>query len=75
MAKLPWEATNVRDENKMISLYIPEATKLKLKWLSERTGVPQQKILRQAIVPEVDKKINDELERMGLKKTRATKKA
>jgi len=54
MAELPWEDPSVREENKMISLYLPEATKIKLKWLSEQTGVPQQKILRQAIVPMVD---------------------
>lgn len=39
----PWEDPTVRDEQKMISLQLPEVTKLKIKWLSEQTGMPQKK--------------------------------
>lgn len=63
MKKLPWEEPGVRDEQKMISLYLPESAKIKLKWLSEKTGVPQQKIMRGILLPELDAQVQEQIKR------------
>ena len=55
----PWEHPGVRDENRMITLYIPEAVKLKLKYLSKQTGVPQQRIMRDILIPEIEERLKD----------------
>lgn len=66
MSQFPWQGPDVRDENKMISLYLPETARLKLKWLSEKTEVPQQKILRNMILPELETRVQNEIKKLGL---------
>lgn len=50
----PWEHPEVRDERKMVPLYLPERIKLKIKYISDQTGIPQQRILRDIVIPGVD---------------------
>lgn len=58
-AEYPWNDPGVRDEQKiMVPLYLPEPYKLKLKYLAEQTGIPQQRILRDMLLPLIDERIN-----------------
>lgn len=58
-AEYPWEDPGVRDEQKiMVPLYLTEPYKLKLKYLAEQTGIPQQRILRDMLLPLIDERIN-----------------
>lgn len=66
MSEFPWEKPDVREELRMISLYLPETSKFKLKWLSEHTGVPQQKILRGILLPELDAQVQEKIKKLGL---------
>jgi len=52
----PWQKVN-NQEKKALPLYLPKDSYEKLKYLSDNTDVPQQKILRSIIIPEVDKRI------------------
>lgn len=55
----PWNDPGVREEQKaMIPLYLTEPYKLKLKYISEQTGVPQQRILRDMLLPLIDERVN-----------------
>ena len=55
---LPWEHPDVRDEKRMVSLYIPEKTRAMLKYISEKTGVPQQRFMRDVLVPAAEREAN-----------------
>ena len=58
-AEYPWDDPGVRDEQKiMVPLYLTEPYKLKLKYLAEQTGIPQQRILRDMLLPLIDERIN-----------------
>jgi len=48
-----------------VPLYLPRDVYEKLKFLSENTDVPQQKIMRNAVVPEVERQVNELLKKMG----------
>lgn len=48
----PWEADNVRmDVVKMVSLRMPEPYILRLQYLSEKTNISQQELLRRIVLP------------------------
>ena len=53
----PWEDEAVRDELKNVALRLPEAYVIKLQWISEQTGIPQQRLLRDWLLPLIDEKI------------------
>ncbi len=56
-AAYPWEDNNVRDEMKNVALRLPEPYALKLQWISEQTGIPQQRLLRDWLLPAIDDKL------------------
>lgn len=51
----PWETSE--NELKNIPLYLPKAYTLKLKYMSDVTGVPQQRILRDILMPGIDDRL------------------
>lgn len=52
----PWEHPSVRaDVSKHVNLRLPEAYHLKLRWLAEQTNKSQQVILREILLPEIDR--------------------
>ena len=53
----PWEDNTVRDDMKNVALRLPESYVLKLQWISEQTGIPQQRLLRDWLLPSIDEKI------------------
>lgn len=66
----PWEQPDVRpDDVKKKMLYLPMDASLKLEFLSEQTGIPQQRILRDILIPEIDKKLAEYEEKGSLKLT------
>ena len=60
----PWDEVNTK-EKKAVPLYLPRDVYEKLKFLSENTDVPQQRIMRNAVVPEVERQLNELLKKMG----------
>ncbi len=56
----PWEDPMVRpDIKKGVNLQLPEPMLLKLRYLSQETGVSQQRFLRDVISPAIEKKLKD----------------
>jgi hypothetical protein len=56
----PWNDPKVREDiYKLVSLRLPEPYVLKLIWISEQTKVPQQKFLREWLLPLIDQKIDE----------------
>ena len=53
----PWEDNKVRDDLKNVALRLPEPYVIKLQWISEQTGIPQQRLLRDWLLPLIDEKI------------------
>lgn len=54
--KYPWEAASVRpDVKKAVNLLLPEPLFLKLQFLSKETRISQQEIIREALIPALDK--------------------
>jgi hypothetical protein len=54
----PWESDRVRDDViKMVSLRLPEPYIIKLQYLSEKTNLSQQEILRRVVLPWIDQEI------------------
>jgi hypothetical protein len=54
----PWDEPKVREDvMKLVSLRLSEPYILKLQWLSEQTGKPQQKLLRDLVLPWIDEQI------------------
>jgi hypothetical protein len=53
----PWEDNKVRDDMKNVALRLPEPYVIKLQWISDQTGVPQQRLLRDWLLPLIDEKI------------------
>lgn len=43
------------DVSKHVNLRLPEAYGLKLRWLAEQTNKSQQVILREVLLPEIDR--------------------
>lgn len=60
----PWENVSSK-EKKLISLYLPKDVAEKLRYLSEETDIPQQKIMRKVVVPEIERQINELLKQHG----------
>jgi len=57
---MPWDSPEVRDESyKNVALRLPEPYVLKLQWISEQTGIPQQRLLRDWLLPLIDEKVED----------------
>lgn len=55
---LPWNEPGVRqDVIKSVNLRLDEPTLLKLKWVSEKTRISQQELIRLALVPYLDGEI------------------
>ena len=54
----PWDGVN-KNEKKNLPLYLPKDVYAKLKYLSDHTEVPQQKIIRRILVPEVEKRVDE----------------
>ena len=55
---LPWEAEGINTEQmKSLRLGLHEEYLLKLKYLSEKSGIPQQKIARTILYPAIDEYI------------------
>ena len=55
---LPWNESGVRqDVIKSVNLRLDEPTLLKLKWVSEKTRISQQELIRLALVPYLDGEI------------------
>jgi hypothetical protein len=55
---LPWNEPGVRqDVIKSVNLRLDEPTLLKLKWVSEKTRISQQELIRLALVPYLDEEI------------------
>lgn len=56
----PWEDEKVREDvNKYVNLRLPEPYLLKLKYLSEQTNKSQQVIIREHLLPALDKEIKE----------------
>ncbi len=56
----PWEATTVRSDIKIpYTMQLPEPYVLKLRYISTKTNKSQQTILREIIMPKLDKLIHD----------------
>lgn len=54
----PWNDPKVREDvMKLVSLRLSEAYILKLQWISEKTGIPQQRLLRDVLLPWIDEKV------------------
>lgn len=54
----PWNEPGVRqDVIKSVNLRLDEPTLLKLKWVSEKTRISQQELIRLALVPYLDREI------------------
>lgn len=65
----PWNDPSVREDFiKMIPLYLSEPYRLKLRFLSETSKMPQQEILREILLPEIDARINQEIEKKEKKR-------
>lgn len=60
---LPWNDDKVRaDVQKVFTVRLPEEYILKIKYISDHTNKPQQKIIRELIITNID----DMLKNMGL---------
>ena len=56
----PWEDDSVRpDIKKAFTLQLPEEYILKIKYISEKTGKPQQKLIREIVTSSVDEMLKD----------------
>jgi hypothetical protein len=56
--ELPWNDPKVREDiYKLVSLRLSEPYVLKLQWISEQTKIPQQKFLREWLLPLIDEEI------------------
>lgn len=54
----PWDDPKVREDvMKLVSLRLSEPYILKLQWISEQTGIPQQRLLRDWLLPLIDEKV------------------
>jgi hypothetical protein len=54
----PWDDPKVREDvMKLVSLRLSEPYILKLQWISEKTGIPQQRLLRDWLLPLIDEKV------------------
>jgi hypothetical protein len=55
---LPWHDPKVRDDiMKPVALRLSKIYSLKLQWISEKTGIPQQRLLRDWLLPLIDAKV------------------
>ncbi|MEM7132451.1 MAG: hypothetical protein AAF702_39475 [Chloroflexota bacterium] len=55
----PWEQAHVREDvSKSVNLRLPEPYHLKLQFLSEKTHKSQQVILREVVLPEIDRQVD-----------------
>lgn len=55
----PWEEPHVRDDVwVMVSMRLPEAYALKLRYLSKMTKVAQQELLRDLVMPWIDEQVD-----------------
>jgi len=56
----PWDDAKVREDvMKLVSLRLSEPYILKLQWISEQTGIPQQRLLRDWLLPLIDEKVEE----------------
>lgn len=56
----PWEAPSVREDvTKVYNLRLPEAYLLKLRYIAEHTPESMQKFCLDALLPAIDKKIEE----------------
>jgi hypothetical protein len=54
----PWTDPNVREDvMKSVALRLSETYSLKLQWISDKTGIPQQRLLRDWLLPLIDAKV------------------
>jgi len=55
----PWDDPKVRKDLMIaVSLRLPEPYVLKIRWLSEKTRISQQEMLREILLPWLDQKID-----------------
>jgi hypothetical protein len=54
----PWEDLDPH-EKKHIALYLTKPYAAKLKYISEKTGIPQNVLMREALIPMIDQKLKD----------------
>ncbi len=54
----PWDDPKVREDvMKLISLRLSEPYMIKLQWISEQTGLAQQKMLKDLVIPWIDEQV------------------
>jgi hypothetical protein len=54
----PWDDPKVREDvMKLVSLRLSEPYTMKLQWISEQTSIPQQKLLRDLVIPWIDEQV------------------
>lgn len=57
---MPWDDPKVREDvMKLVSLRLSEPYIIKLQWISDQTGIPQQRLLRDWLLPLIDGKIEE----------------
>lgn len=57
---MPWDDPKVREDvMKLVSLRLSEPYIMKLQWISEKTGIPQQRLLRDVLLPWIDGKVDE----------------
>lgn len=57
-SEYPWNDPKVRDDfMKPVALRLSESYSMKLQWISEKTGIPQQRLLRDWLLPLIDAKV------------------
>lgn len=62
--KYPWEDVDAK-EKKTVPLYLSKDVYEKLRYLSENTDIPQQRIMRNVLVPEIERQLNELLKKIG----------
>ena len=60
--KFPWHEVN-SGEKRGVLLYLPKDAHEKLKYVSKYTDVPQQRIMRNVLIPEIDRQLEELFER------------
>lgn len=66
----PWEQPDIKEnETKKKMLYLPQESAMKVEYLSERTGIPQQRIMRDILLPGIEDKLSEYEEKGTLKLT------
>ena len=56
----PWEGPSVRDDvRKTVNLHLPEPLYLKLKYVSQKTRISQQEIIREGLISILDRHVEE----------------